>query len=468
MTSASERAIPPGDEEVDDAGVPHSDAAIPTSPVTDVLAGSGSRRSVLFLAGSLAGGNLVAMGMRLIAGVLLGRLVSPNTLGLFAGIGLVLGYASIAQLGVLNGLNRELPYHIGRGDVERAHALTSAAQAWALVVAGVVSACLIAVALWQLAAGDLQQAAGWTTNAVLAFFSFYGVGYLQTTFRSSADFVRLARANVMEGLAGLAGLLGVAALGFYGLCLRVVLVGAVSTLLLFRWRPVRVRPHWNRAHLRHLLLIGAPIYWVGEVDGLWAGVVNSTLVLHFMGTHGMGLYAMVALAITALGVIPAALGQVLYPRMAQEHGMGHDERHLVRIALKPALATFAGLSVLVLVGWLLVEPLVRLVIPLYVEAVPAMRWAILLPLVSSFQPLVSIFNVVRRQDMYLAALAVGIAAYVGSLLLLTRGTVQLTAFPQAMLVGRIVFMAVSYLLILRLQRAGHGRGRGSSPEEQTP
>jgi hypothetical protein len=29
------------------------------------------------------------------------------------------------------------------------------------------------------------------------------------------------------------------------------------------------------------------------------------------------------------------------------------------------------------------------------------------------------------------------------------------AFPQAMLVGRVVFMVVSYLLILHLQRAGH-------------
>jgi len=59
------------------------------------------------------------------------------------------------------------------------------------------------------------------------------------------------------------------------------------------------------------------------------------------------------------------------------------------------------------------------------------------------------------RSVSLAALALGIAAYAGSLLLLTRGTVQLTAFPQAMLVGRVVFVVVSYFLILHLQRAGH-------------
>ncbi len=64
-----------------------------------------------------------------------------------------------------------------------------------------------------------------------------------------------------------------------------------------------------------------------------------------------------------------------------------------------------------------------------------MQWALLLPVVSSFQPVVSVFNVVGRQDMYLAAVGCGIAAYVVALVVL-RPDADLTAFPQAMLVGR--------------------------------
>ena len=166
----------------------------------------------------------------------------------------------------------------------------------------------------------------------------------------------------------------------------------------------------------------------------------------------MGLYAMVALGITAMEVVPAALAQVLYPRMAQEYGAGRDTRHLVRISIKPMLATFAGLAVVAAVGWFAVEPAVRFVIPQYVGAVPAMQWALLLPVVSSFQPVVSVFNVVGRQDMYLVAVGCGIAAYVAALLVL-RPDADLTAFPQAMLVGRTVFMIVGYLLVVRLQRS---------------
>jgi O-antigen/teichoic acid export membrane protein len=420
------------------------------------------RRSVLFLAGSLAGGNLIAMAMRMVGGVLLGRLVAPSTLGLFAGIGLALGYAANAQLGILNGLNREMPFFMGKGDIERARGLASAAQAWALAVAAAAFAGLTGVAIWQLAQGEAWKAAGWFTNAILAVFLFYGTCYLQMTFRSTSDFVRLARVNVIEGAAALVGLVLVAFMNFYGLCLRVVLAGAASTVMLHRWRPVRIGPRWNWAHLKHLLVIGAPIFAVGQIYGLWTGVINSTLVLKFTGTHGMGLFAMVLVAISALEVVPAAVGQVLYPRMAQEYGAGCSKRHLVKITIKPMVATWVGLSIAVVAGWFAAEPLVRLVIPQYVDAVPAMQWALLLPWVNSFQPLNSVFNVVRRQDLYLAALALGIAAYAGGLLLLTRDTVELTAFPQAMLAGRVVFLAVSYLLILYMQRTERLRGTGSA------
>ena len=441
----------------DDTGLPAAAgprkvSGAPATPEATPSAGPLPRRSVFFLAGSLAGGNLIAMVMRLAGGVLLGRLVAPSTLGLFAGIGLVLGYAPIAQLGIINGLNRELPYFVGKGEIERARSLASAGQAWALAVGAVVFTGLTGVAIWYLAHRQMWQAAGWFTNAVMAVLVFYGTLYLQVTFRTAQDFVKLARANVIEGIAGLVGLVFVAFMNFYGLCVRLILAAATSVAVLHRWRPVRVGPRWDWSDLKHLLIIGAPIFGVGQIYGLWGGVVNSTLVLRYTGTRGMGLYAMVLVAISALEIVPAAVAQVVYPRMAQEYGGGCSRRHLTKIALKPMLATCAGLSVVVVAGWFAVEPLVRWVIPEYVDAVPAMQWALLLPWINSFQPLNSIFNVVRRQDLYLAAIALGIAVFGGSLLLLVHDHVYLAAFPQAMLIGRAVFMVVSYLFVLRLQR----------------
>ena len=69
--------------------------------------------------------------LRMLGGILQGRCVPPAVLGLFNGLGLVVGYAPFLQIGISNGLNRELPYFVGKGDQQRVKELAAAAQAWA-------------------------------------------------------------------------------------------------------------------------------------------------------------------------------------------------------------------------------------------------------------------------------------------------------------------------------------------------
>lgn len=396
------------------------------------------------------------MACQMVGGVLLGRLVAPATLGLFAGIGLVLGYVPLLQLGILNGLNRELPYFVGKGDRQRVRELAAAAQAWALVVGGVACVALIGVAGWYLANGDLWRATGWFTNAILAVCLFYSA-YLQTTYRTSQDFARLALAGVVQNAAGLALIALVAMLNFYGLCLRALLIGAVGVLILFWSRPVRVGPRWGTQPLKHLLRIGAPIFVVGEVYALWA-VVNRTLVLRLAGTEAMGLYSMAILVGAAATMIPTAVSQIVYPRMAEQHGKTESAAGLLRIAVRPMLVTAAVLVPLVAAGWLLAGPAVRLLTPAYVDAVPAIQWTLPIGIILSVTPAFSVFNVVRRQGLYLVAILVGIVAYGVSLMWLVRDSVVLAAFPQAMLVGQGVFVAASYAFVWWLARRGEHPG----------
>jgi O-antigen/teichoic acid export membrane protein len=410
------------------------------------------RPSVLYLVGSLAGGNYVAMLLGMVGGVIMGRLVAPATLGLFNGIGLALGYAPFLQLGILNGLNRELPYYVGKGDRQRVEELAATAQAWALAVGGAVCLALVSVAAWQFAHGEWWLAAGWLTNAILAVFLFYNTYYLQSTYRTAHDFARLAWVAAVQSLIGLVLLGLVAWLNFYGLCLRALLIGVIGTGLLFHWRPVRVGPKWNARHLKHLLVIGAPIFGVGQLYAWWS-VIISTLVLKFAGVEGMGLYAMVSMASSAIELIPSAVSQVVYPRMAEQFGRSNSLDELLRIAWKPMMFTAAGLVPVIALAWWLVGPVVNFVMPAYAAAVPAMQWGLLLAFVTSFAPVCNVFNIVRRQDLYVVAILLGMAASGASLMWLIRNGVSLVAFPQAMLIGRAVFLLVCYAFIAHLCRS---------------
>jgi O-antigen/teichoic acid export membrane protein len=394
------------------------------------------------------------MALNTLGGLVVGRLVAPATLGLFHGIGLVLGYVPVLELGILNGLNRELPYAMGKGDREQAKQLAAAGQAWALLVGGAVCVALWGVAGWELVRGEAWRAASWFTNGLLAVLLFYSQLYMETTYRTAHDFARLALVRVLQSLAALALLVLVGVLNFYGLCLRAVLTAAVGGLLLYWWRPFRVGPRWHCGHLKQLLRVGAPILAVGQIY-MWWPVVDRTLVLGLAGTEAMGLYAVALMAVGAVGVLPAAMSQIMYPRLAQQFGVQESLAALLRLSWKPMLVTAALLIPLVIAGWFLAPPLVRWLIPAYVEATPAMQWALPSALVACFDPLQKVFNVIRRQGLRLVALLLGIAAYGASLLLLVEGGVYLAAFPQAMLVGRLVHTVLSLFLLWWLKRREH-------------
>ncbi len=381
------------------------------------------------------------------------RMVAPSVLGLFSGIGLVLGYAPFFQLGISNGLNRELPYYIGKGEQDRANELTASAQTWMILIGSAAAIALLAVALYYLIQGNLRMAAGWGAHAVLAFLLFYSTNYLQVTYRTAHDFARLSMINVVQAVASLVLLLLVWSLDFYGICLRAIFTAIIAAVLFYYWRPVRVSPQWNFQNIKHLFIIGAPIFMVGQIYAWWS-VINRTLVLSYTGTHGMGLYAMVVMTSGAVMLLPHALSQVIYPRMAELFGRGGCVKDLCRITFKPMLLSAVCMVPLVAIAWWLMEPLARLIVPKYVEAVPAMQWSLLQPVLMCFTPINNVFNVIRKQKLYLAAILCGMAVYGVSLMWLIRDGASLVAFPQAMLIGYTAFIADCYLFLYFLTRKG--------------
>jgi O-antigen/teichoic acid export membrane protein len=262
--------------------------------------------SIKSLTAVFAGGNFLGMALRVLAGFLAARFVEPAVLGLFNGIGLVLGYAPFLQMGILNGLNRELPYYIGRGERERAESLTASAQVWAKSVGCIVGFTLLIVACYHAVFSRWELAAGWATYAFGAWALFYGQFYLQTTYRTHGDFAKLALINVAQNALSLILVVSIWLFGFYGLCLRSLIVAIVAQWLLWHWRPLKVNARWNKDNIIHLFKIGAPIFIVGQVYAWWI-VLDSTLVLKYVGTKGLGLYQLAIMLGQALELFPNAL-----------------------------------------------------------------------------------------------------------------------------------------------------------------
>ena len=418
------------------AEVPASYGVSRTSP-RDLI-----RNSTIF-----ASGNLLATVFRLAGGLLTSRLVDPSVLGLFNGIGLVLGYAPLLNAGISAGLNRELPYLVGKGERARAAVLASVAQCWLLLAAGICVAGLLCIAGWQLFHGRFQLALGWASFTIPVFGTLYGQYYLRILYVTHGRFPRLSYITVLVAAAGVVTVVFVWWLDFTGLCIRGILVAVLMLALFWKWRPLSVRPRWSWTDLRVLVTTGMPIYLVGQLYACWA-VLNSTLVLTYAGTRGLGLYALANMAGSMVALLPQAISQVVYPKMSEEYGRtGGRLRPLVQMAVWPTLVNVMVTLFAVAAGWILMPPVVEFLLPKYVEGIPAAQWALAATAFMALTPVNSVFNVVKKQGRYGIAIALGIVVYFAALQWIIRDGVLLESFPQAMIVGRLAFVLVCYGLI---------------------
>jgi O-antigen/teichoic acid export membrane protein len=400
------------------------------------------------MASIFASGNMMVLALRLASTILTARLVEPKLLGVFNAALLAVPYAGVLQLGVLNGLNRELPYEIGCGNRSRAEELTAVAEAWALMVSTIAFLALMAIAVWNLLTGNLLGAAAFTAAAVSSVYLLYGQLYLQITYRTRGDFRKLAVILIVEALLNVFTLFLVWASPFFGLCVRSILLSFMIGAMLWKYRPLPLSPHWNRADIMHLFKVGAPIYGVGQLYALWP-TLNATLIVARTSTSAFGIYSVALMVTASIGVMTNSMGQVVYPRMAEEYGRTHD----AITALRPVFRATAIVAVVYLAmttaGWNLLPLLIHAVLPKYSQGIQAAQWALVAGSLAVFALPFSFFAVVRRLVMYTFAVCGGMTAYIAAVLIFGHHP-ALDAFPKAMCIGYVVFLILSYLAMTRI------------------
>ena len=395
------------------------------------------------LAVTFAGGNLIALILRLVTGLLTARIVGPAILGKFTAASLVLGYLPMLHLGVVNGLGRDLPYYIGAGRKELALKLAAVTEFWVLAIGGAsVIGCCVVSARYALG-GDWQLSTAWATNSVSAFFLFYAQQYLQVTYRTIGDFSKLALASVIQSVVLLAATAGVWAWQFEGLCLRALCVCLANSVLLWLWRPMKVEPNWNSTLFLQLLKTGVPIFAVGQLWALWP-VLDSTLVLLGTGSKGLGLYALSTMAMSGAIALSASFNQVVYPRMAEEYGRSGSPARALRLALSPT-AFLVAIMLIYLIGSIaLLGPFVKMFLPKYMSGLPAARWSFGAAALLALMPPLDLFAVIKRQFLAAVCLLGGVATYLGIIYASPGHRASLELYPKAMIAGFAVYLAASY------------------------
>jgi O-antigen/teichoic acid export membrane protein len=394
-----------------------------------------------------ASAQLISNGLRMLSGFMVVRLLSPADFGLFTGIGIYLGYILLGHFGVINGLGRELPYELARKNDEEAKALAYSAFGLTVILSIIASLTFLILGLFHWWKGEVLIGTIYCSYSVWAFFHLLNAQFLPVLYRTNNDFNALAKQNIYYGFGNLFTVLFVYFFGIYGLMIRSVFLAIYQFLLLYKNKPFGLKLQLNLSHIRRLFKTGIPIFLVGQVSMLWETIMNSIL-FSIGGAISYGLYSLSYIVQGAIGIIPVAFSNVIYPRMTIMFGEGLAPYEIIKRNLKPLFFQLFFMLGIAIIGYFSLPTVISYVLPKYIGGVKAAQWTMFIPVVQSFSSILNIYNVIKKQGFYLFSLVTGAAigcSYV--FIRLNTGVFSLEFFPQGILIGTIIQQALSLMFL---------------------
>jgi len=395
----------------------------------------------------LAGGNLLGMAVGVIGSLVQARFVSPSDLGYFRGFSIATGYAFFFHLGLLDALQRFYPFYVGRGEKGRAVAVVEVCHVWMACVSAVVSSAFVVLATVSLTSGNWRAMLGWLVQAVAMAGSIYG-GYLSATYRSGHDFATVARASIFSSTANLFTLPFFAIWPYVTLAVRSGLGSIVNLVYLHVHRPLRLRWRFSWREWVLLLKHGFAIFIASYgASTLWS-VVETTLVLSFLGAQSLGFWSMGFMVLEMANKVPQAITSVYVPRVTECFGRTESVTECMRLCKMPLLWGIPSMILMTAAANLFLPLIVPFLMPNYVGAVPTMCLMmivlVLIILELPYYLLVAMGKTVQQN----IAVYFGFGSFVLLAIASVRLGLGLIGIVGASLVGRMIKIVTIYAFIM--------------------
>ena len=377
-----------------------------------------------------------------ISGIVVARYVVPTEYGIWVGLNLFVPYLQWLQLGIPNGLGRQLPILQGQEAEDAAKTMVGAAL-WCSLISGIVGTAIAAVLIWTQGVSN--------PLAYLMLVQIFAQGFAGTMLVVSRSYGRFRLAAFVMNISSTAMLLGVSLVYwfhlnglFYRLCITqmAIVVGyayVVRDKLNLRWDP---RCLWL------LIKDGFPIFLAGYVMSLGAVAGRSVVALRGPLAE-LGNYGFAAFVQSGFISLNSGILDTLYPQMAHDYGRYGQQRRLLRyvwrhqiwvtlVALLPGALMFYALP------WF-----IKLAAPRYIAATPVARILLVGTAVMMFSiSWGNLLNAIGRAWAYVGCLAVNWAAVWGLAILLTRNGGGIVAVAWANLIANFVTTVLIILTTL--------------------
>lgn len=364
-----------------------------------------------------ASSSSILQASRLASALVVAAILGPGDWGNWYLLNLVIAYGALAQLGALNGMNREVPAARGAGRDSEAVQLRTTTLGILLIATGVAVAGLL-IASFVFPAFHLS---GEFLLTLLLLMATQLYSYATTSLRSTTNFRDLSRLQGVEAAVyPITAIGGSLLFGLPGFIVGQIITALLCSYVANRARTVVWRPSLSFAVGKHLISVGFPIMLVGLTYTMLT-TVDRWVVTGFLGSEALGHYSIAILAMSAVGFLPNVISQQFYPRIAFQWSANRDTAELRKLAASQRTYTFGVVLPVVALMALLAPPVIRNLLPEYAPGIPAILITALAPLISTIgQGYGAVLHVLDRQYWYLGAIVASIIVNVAASLLLVQ------------------------------------------------
>lgn len=308
----------------------------------------------------------------LVTGFLAFRKIDPYLMGIWTTFSVLETYATFMRLGVINGMNRELPFALGEGNKEKADKLASTTLGYTII--NIILLCICTPFLLSKFELSTHHIA---TSIIVVFrisLSFY-ITFLSGTFRSEDSFNKLSN---IHGVVILMKLLFCPLIfyGFYGFLAYEIIAVITNTILLHKYRPIKVKPQFHKQEFIHLLKIGFPIFIISSAIS-YLDTIPRLYLIKYAVPETIGIYAPVAMLLSVVAILPNSLSAYMYPKFSFHLGEAKQAEDIWNKLLKIYFTSFVFVSFLAAIGYFFVDYFAYF-FPKYKNSLPYLKLSLLI------------------------------------------------------------------------------------------
>jgi O-antigen/teichoic acid export membrane protein len=363
-------------------------------------------KEFIFYASSTAFVQVARFGISLFAA----KTVGLSVWGVWQLLYLLLAYSSFFHLGIINGMNREIPLLSGRGYSDKIDEVKGVTLGTVLLVCLAISILIFALSF--LLTGFVSAS---VMRALALLFTTYVVyNFIEVYLRSSALFIELSKQRYIFSIAFL--LLVPPAVSVFrleGYICSQSLVILLTVAFILKKHPLKIKPRLDLTEARRLVKIGFPIM-IGFVIFTFMTTADRWIIATFLNFKQLGYYSLSIITIQGVMMIPIIVAQQFFPRMANTWGQTSDSEDLIKWVRTHSVINLGLLIPMTLLVYHLMPVFVEFYMPEFGPGITAMKISLAVPVFFGLATVfVNMLTIVDRQFQLMLIRAIVLVINIG-------------------------------------------------------